>query len=279
MPTGSLARDHPVIGERILRTIPGMGAVARIVRHEHERYDGGGYPDGLAGEQIPIGSRVILACDAYHAMTSDRPYRGAMDHRDAVVELARAAGTQFDLHVVAALLGRLADGTLAADGALRSARRRADRHSSRRSGRRSTPCQQNSIARSTSTSRGTSWWSCHHVATDCTAPDSSCAWISIWQLALGRVERVAHRRLGVGRDETRDDRRGLTLDRADALRHVGVGRVAEEHAPRLAVLLDEAQERLRGPAGARRPRRARRSPRRRKISETLAGAVRACSRA
>ena len=103
-----LMRDHPVIGERILRTIPGMGAVARIVRHEHERFDGRGYPDGLAGEAIPIGSRVILACDAYHAMTSDRPYRRAMAHDDAVSELAAAAGTQFDPRVVAALLGRLA---------------------------------------------------------------------------------------------------------------------------------------------------------------------------
>jgi diguanylate cyclase (GGDEF)-like protein len=102
-----LMRDHPVIGERILRTIPGMGAVARIVRHEHERFDGAGYPDGLAGEQIPIGSRVILACDAYHAMTSDRPYRRAMAHDDAIAELARSAGTQFDPQVVAALLGRL----------------------------------------------------------------------------------------------------------------------------------------------------------------------------
>src|SRR4051812_22300255 len=103
-----LMRDHPVIGERILRTIPGMGAVARIVRHEHERFDGRGYPDGIAGEDIPIGSRVILACDAYHAMTSDRPYRAAMAHDDAVAELVRAAGTQFDPRVVTALLGRLA---------------------------------------------------------------------------------------------------------------------------------------------------------------------------
>jgi len=103
-----LMRDHPVIGERILRTIPGMGAVARIVRHEHERFDGRGYPDGLAGESIPVGSRVILACDAYHAMTSDRPYRRAMAHDDAVSELAAAAGTQFDPRVVTALLGRLA---------------------------------------------------------------------------------------------------------------------------------------------------------------------------
>jgi diguanylate cyclase (GGDEF)-like protein len=103
-----LMRDHPLIGERILRTIPGMGAIARIVRHEHERFDGGGYPDGIAGDEIPVGSRVILACDAYHAMTSDRPYRHAMAHEDAVSEHARAAGTQFDPRVVAALLGRLA---------------------------------------------------------------------------------------------------------------------------------------------------------------------------
>jgi diguanylate cyclase (GGDEF)-like protein len=109
-------RDHPVIGERILRTIPGMGAVARIVRHEHERFDGGGYPDGLAGEQIPIGSRVILACDAYHAMTSDRPYRRAMGHADAVAELARSAGTQLDPGVVSALLGRLGTDAAAEPG-------------------------------------------------------------------------------------------------------------------------------------------------------------------
>jgi diguanylate cyclase (GGDEF)-like protein len=103
-----LMRDHPVIGERILRAIPGMGAVARIVRHEHERFDGGGYPDGLAGEAVPMGSRVILACDAYHAMTSDRPYRSAMAHDEAVAELVRGAGSQFDPRVVAALLGHLA---------------------------------------------------------------------------------------------------------------------------------------------------------------------------
>ena len=68
-----LMREHPVIGERILRAIPGMGAVARIVRHEHEHFDGGGYPDGLRGEEIPIGSRIILACDTYSAMTTSRP--------------------------------------------------------------------------------------------------------------------------------------------------------------------------------------------------------------
>ena len=102
-----LMREHPVIGERILRAIPGMGAVARIVRHEHERYDGRGYPDGLAGRDIPIGSRIILACDAYSAMTTDRPYRAAMSRRAALEELYRCAGTQFDPRVTEALVGSL----------------------------------------------------------------------------------------------------------------------------------------------------------------------------
>jgi diguanylate cyclase (GGDEF)-like protein len=102
-----IMRQHPVIGERILRAIPGFGAVARMVRHEHERWDGGGYPDGLAGNAIPVGSRIILACDAYHAMTSDRPYRKAMPHADAMSELSGNAGTQFDPDVVQALVGYL----------------------------------------------------------------------------------------------------------------------------------------------------------------------------
>jgi diguanylate cyclase (GGDEF)-like protein len=102
-----IMREHPVIGERILRAIPGMGGVARIVRHEHERFDGGGYPDGLAGDEIPIGSRIILACDAYHAMTSDRPYREAMSHADAIEEIAKSAGTQFDPQVTGMLIGSL----------------------------------------------------------------------------------------------------------------------------------------------------------------------------
>jgi HD-GYP domain-containing protein (c-di-GMP phosphodiesterase class II) len=100
-------RDHTVIGERILRAIPGLGNVARVVRHEHERWDGGGYPDGVVAEDIPIGSRIILACDAYHAMTSDRPYRGAMSHAEAIAELSANAGTQFDPSVVEVLIGQL----------------------------------------------------------------------------------------------------------------------------------------------------------------------------
>jgi diguanylate cyclase (GGDEF)-like protein/putative nucleotidyltransferase with HDIG domain len=102
-----IMREHPVIGERILRAIPGMGSIARIVRHEHERFDGGGYPDGLVGDEIPIGARVILACDAYHAMTSDRPYRRSMGHAEAIRELASGAGTQFDPAVTEVLIGCL----------------------------------------------------------------------------------------------------------------------------------------------------------------------------
>jgi two-component system cell cycle response regulator len=102
-----LMKQHPVIGERILRVLPGLGAVARMVRHEHERWDGGGYPDGLAGAQIPFGSRVIIVADTYHAITSDRPYRAAQPHGAAVEELTRCAGTQFDPEVTAALIGHL----------------------------------------------------------------------------------------------------------------------------------------------------------------------------
>ena len=103
----AMMREHPVIGERILRAIPGLGGVARIVRHEHERWDGAGYPDELAGEDIPIGARIILACDAYHAMTSDRPYRKALTHAQAVEELLQNAGTQFDPDVTEGLIGYL----------------------------------------------------------------------------------------------------------------------------------------------------------------------------
>ncbi len=102
-----MMKQHPVIGERILRVVPGLGTVARIVRHEHERWDGDGYPDGLAGREIPIGSRIIIAADTYHAITSDRPYRAARSHGDAIEELTRCAGTQFDPSVTAALIGYL----------------------------------------------------------------------------------------------------------------------------------------------------------------------------
>jgi len=102
-------REHPVIGERILSAVPGLESIARAVRHEHERWDGGGYPDGLAGEAIPLASRIVLVCDAYHAMTSDRPYREAMAPDAAIAELRRHAGTQFDPAVVNALIDVLGE--------------------------------------------------------------------------------------------------------------------------------------------------------------------------
>ncbi|HWF74330.1 MAG TPA: HD domain-containing phosphohydrolase [Solirubrobacteraceae bacterium] len=105
----ALMREHPVIGERILSGIDGLSEVARAVRCEHERWDGHGYPDGLAGEQIPLAARVVFACDAWHAMTSDRPYRPAMPHAEALEELRRGAGTQFDPRVAKALLEILGD--------------------------------------------------------------------------------------------------------------------------------------------------------------------------
>ena len=99
--------EHPVLGERILRRIPELAPLAPIVRHEHEHWDGSGYPDGLGGTQIPIGSRIVLACDAYAAMTTERPYRPALTPEEAVAELRGAAGSQFDPQVVEALLDLL----------------------------------------------------------------------------------------------------------------------------------------------------------------------------
>ncbi len=96
-------RRHPVIGERILRTVPGLERVAEAVRHEHERWDGRGYPDGLAGEDVPLASRIVLACDAWHAMTSTRPYRESIGQDAAARELRDGAGSQFDPAVVTAL--------------------------------------------------------------------------------------------------------------------------------------------------------------------------------
>jgi diguanylate cyclase (GGDEF)-like protein len=105
----ALIREHPVIGERILCGIPGLSEVAAAIRHEHERWDGDGYPDGLAGEQIPLVSRIVFACDAWHAMTSDRPYRPAMTRSEALGELRAGAGTQFDPRIAQALLELLGE--------------------------------------------------------------------------------------------------------------------------------------------------------------------------
>lgn len=88
-------RRHPEIGARIVGSMPALSHLAPVIRAEHERWDGGGYPDGLAGPQIPLGARIVLVCDAYHAMTSDRPYRAAMSREDAVAEIEHNIGAQF----------------------------------------------------------------------------------------------------------------------------------------------------------------------------------------
>jgi HD-GYP domain-containing protein (c-di-GMP phosphodiesterase class II) len=100
-------KQHPAIGAEILAPVPFLYGVRTIVRHAHEHWDGQGYPEGLSGEQIPLGARIVLAVDAYHAMTSDRPYRDAMSHNDACKELEDNAGTQFDPEVVDVLLAVL----------------------------------------------------------------------------------------------------------------------------------------------------------------------------
>ncbi|MBX5470694.1 MAG: HD-GYP domain-containing protein [Thermoleophilaceae bacterium] len=110
-------KEHTVIGERMLGQIPFFSAVQPLVRSAHERWDGGGYPDGLAGEDIPLGARIICACDAFHAMTSDRPYRAATTPEAALEELRRNAGTQFDRRVVDALCAEVEQQLDAAVGA------------------------------------------------------------------------------------------------------------------------------------------------------------------
>jgi two-component system, cell cycle response regulator len=96
-------RRHTIVGERILAAAPALRRVAAYVRSSHERWDGLGYPDGLAGEAIPLGARIVCACDAYDAMRTDRPYRASVSEAEALAELRRCAGTQFDPAVVEAL--------------------------------------------------------------------------------------------------------------------------------------------------------------------------------
>jgi diguanylate cyclase (GGDEF)-like protein len=104
----AIIERHCAVGERILAAAPTMAPVARLVRASHERYDGFGYPDRRAGQEIPLGARIIAACDALHAMTNDRPYRLGIEPGEAIAELRRGAGTQFDPAVVGVLCAELA---------------------------------------------------------------------------------------------------------------------------------------------------------------------------
>jgi two-component system cell cycle response regulator len=105
----SFIRQHTIIGERIVGAAEALRPVGRVVRASHERLDGGGYPDGLAGEAIPLGARIVFACDAWDAMTSDRSHRGVLSPDAAAQELRTNAGTQFDADVVDALLAVVLD--------------------------------------------------------------------------------------------------------------------------------------------------------------------------
>ena len=104
-------KTHTIEGQQMLDRVGGLLAhVGVVVRASHERFDGGGYPDGLAGEEIPLAARIVSACDSFNAMTTDRPYRKAMPLDGRVDRVARAArGTQFDPTVVSALVAVVDD--------------------------------------------------------------------------------------------------------------------------------------------------------------------------
>lgn len=103
-------KQHTLIGVRMLERVEELASVLPLIRSAHERWDGSGYPDRIGGDTIPLGARIICACDAFHAMVSDRPYRSALSVSEAVAEMRRCAGTQFDPVVVDALLAELDDG-------------------------------------------------------------------------------------------------------------------------------------------------------------------------
>ena len=101
---------HPLIAEGILSPVDFLADTLPLVRAAHERWDGSGYPDGLAGDAIPIEARVVAACDAYGAMTSDRPWRRGLEHEAAIAELRRVAGSQLEPDVAAAVCDAVDEG-------------------------------------------------------------------------------------------------------------------------------------------------------------------------
>ncbi len=110
-----LVKTHVRVGAQIVGNVSGLERVAAAILHHHERYDGGGYPDGLRGEAIPLTSRLVAVADTFDAMTSDRPYRKALSHQVAFAELKKCCGTQFDPDVVAAFVEALGEMSSATD--------------------------------------------------------------------------------------------------------------------------------------------------------------------
>ena len=99
-----LVRQHPQIGAEIIQSVPFLQEAVPAIVHHHERYDGAGYCEGLAGERIPLEARILSVADSYDAMTSDRPYRSVLSHERAVLELRAGSGTHFDSDVVQAFI-------------------------------------------------------------------------------------------------------------------------------------------------------------------------------
>ena len=101
-----LIKSHSVLGERILEPLKlgSINRIARMVRHHHESFDGSGYPDRLKGESIPLGARILAIADSFDTIVSDRAYKRGRSYNDAIVELHRCSGTQFDPHLVESLL-------------------------------------------------------------------------------------------------------------------------------------------------------------------------------
>lgn len=105
-----LMRAHPVVGARIVAPLEFFAEGALIIRHHHERQDGSGYPAGLAGEAIPLGARIVAVADVYDALTSDRPYRPSLEHREALRWIEAAAERLLDAGIVSAFFGLVAGG-------------------------------------------------------------------------------------------------------------------------------------------------------------------------
>ncbi len=150
-----LVRQHPARGQAMLeRAGEHFTRIGRIVRSCHERWDGAGYPDALAGEEIPLAARIVFCCDAYEAMTSDRPYRDGIGLASAIRELWSCAGTQFDPKVVAALVRALARSqarevsaeTEASPQAPRASARATSGSAARRASERSLPARRSGSA-------------------------------------------------------------------------------------------------------------------------------------